>query len=176
MFFKAVMTILISSVFILSQAEASRRSSSQPNNWVPYPWATALPFSWTTAQGVWSVGSGEYASYFYIKVSRDNGTGAKFLSIVEKDGQTCENVATGFGKEDRTNQVSAIMKDIKLGDSYSMMLRQFNPNELPTNQSLQPVKGKVMVMTIRMANARKDYNYPMTKISERTEYRCSPKK
>ncbi len=157
-----------------ANAAVSRRSTTQPTSWVPFPWATELPFTWSTAQGVWIVGSGPYSSYFYIKVSRDS-SGAKFLSIVEKDGQTCDTASTGFGKEESETRIRAEMKDIR-NQRYSMMFRQYSPSQLPTSQTLQAIKGKVTVLTIRLANSRKDYNYPMSKVSDRTEYRCNPRK
>ncbi len=158
-------------------AEAAEKS---PNNWVPFPWAQELPFTWSTAQGVWTVGTGigPVNSYFYIRVTKDrlNKT-IKFLSITEKEAATCSVVATGFGTEENNSRIVAEMKYVDDARArYRMMLRLYDPKGVPQGHGVQPFKGKVMVLTIMPQTSNKVYNYPMTKISDRTEYPCKPVK
>jgi len=151
-----------------------------PNNWVPFPWAQELPFTWSTAQGVWTVGtgSGSISSYFYIRVTTDKfNKSVKFLSITEKEAQTCTTIATGFGTEENNNRIVAEMKYVDASKArYRMMLRLYDPKAVPQGQDVQPFKGKVMVLTVMPKSSNKVYNYPMVKISDRTEYPCKPVK
>lgn len=157
---------------------ASKSAQTNPSNWVPFPWAQELPFTWSTAQGVWKVGSGSATSYFYIRVSKDKADKAiKFLSITERDGATCEVVATGFGTEEDNKRIVADMKYVNNARArYHMILRLYDPKGVPQNNDVQPFKGKVMVLTIMPLTSNKKYNYPMTKLSDRTEYPCTPVK
>ncbi len=187
MWTKSVISILISMGTVFPAFAANR---PQNDNWVPFPWAKELPFSWSAAQGVWTIGSGpdSVTSYFYIRVTQDkNDKSLRFLAITEKDATTCDIIATGYGVEETgkkttesisgSTRIVAQMTYINSSKSrYQMMLRFYNPRELPENQYMQPVKGKVMVLTISPVNSNKKYNYPMTKVSDRTEYPCNPTK
>ena len=156
----------------------SKSAQTTPSNWVPFPWAQELPFTWSTAQGVWKVGSGATTSYFYIRVSKDKTDKAvKFLSITERDGATCAVVSTGFGTEEDNKRVVADMKYVdNVRSRYHMKLSLYDPKGVPQNNQVQPFKGKVMVLTIQPQYSNKKYNYPMTKLSDRTEYPCTPVK
>lgn len=174
MILKVIKWVIVGSLISLQVWAASIGDRGiQPNNWVPFPWAKELPITMTTTQGVWMVKSGQYSSYFYIKVTRDIRSNVRFLSITEKDGHTCDTIATGFGTEQGSTRVYAEMTT-SLKQQYTMMLRQFDPSGLPGR--FESIKGRVMVLTITPKNSRKSYNYPMTKISDRTEYNCISKK
>lgn len=175
MFLKVIISIIAGSLIASAGFASVSSRSIKPTSWVPYPWAKELPFTWTSVQGVWAVGEGESSSYFYVRVIRERaGMGARYLQIVEKDGQTCATVATGFGTEQEGTRIFAEMTHTS-GQRYAMMLRQFEPKSLP-GQGFYMIKGKVMVLSIYNHATRKTYNYPMTKVSDRTEYRCIPKK
>ncbi len=168
-------------VYSISCAASGRIADiTEPSNWVPFPWAQELPFTWSTAQGVWTVGNrrGQISSYFYIRVTNDRYNRAiKFLTIVERDASTCGIVATGFGTEENNARIIAEMKYIQNSRSrYSMMLRIYDPTGVPVGSDVQPFKGKVMVLTVSPAGTNKSYSYPMTKVSDRTEYPCKPVK
>lgn len=175
MLFKTCLKMLLGALLTVSSVAMASGRGPSPTNWVPYPWAKELPFSWTNVQGVWVAGEGNLMSYFYIRIVREkNVRGGRYLSIIEKDGHTCETVASGFGTEEAATRVFAEMTttDRKV---YSMMLRQYEPKSLP-GAGFYSIRGKVMVLTVMNRTSRKTYNYPMTKISERTEYNCVPKK
>lgn len=176
MVLKVIFSIIAGSLIsAASWGGAISGRTTQPSSWVPYPWAKALPVSWTTLQGVWIVGEQDASSYFYIRVVRERASsGAKYLSIVEKDGQTCETIANGFGTEQEGNQIFAEMTKSG-GERYSVKLRQYEPKSLP-GVGFQAIKGKVTVLTIMPHSTRNTYNYPMAKVSDRTEYNCVPKK
>ncbi|MFN8791293.1 MAG: hypothetical protein ACK5Y2_07550 [Bdellovibrionales bacterium] len=175
MLFKIFVRVLLGTLLAFSSLASASGRGSAPTSWVPYPWAKELPFSWTNVQGVWVAGEGNMMSYFYIRIVREkNVRGGRYLSITEKDGPTCETVASGFGTEEAATRVFAEMTttDRKV---YSMMLRQYEPKSLP-GAGFYSIRGKVMVLTVMNRASRKTCNYPMTKISERTEYNCVPKK
>jgi hypothetical protein len=161
-------------------AAVAQSGQKNPTNWVPFPWAQELPFTWSTAQGVWTVktGSGAVNSYFYIRVTTDKFNKAiKFLSITEKEAGTCTTVATGFGTEENDKRIVAEMKYVNPSNArYRMMLRLYDPKAVPQGQDVQPFKGKVMVLTVMPKTSNKVYNYPMIKVSDRTEYPCKPVK
>lgn len=160
-------------------AVAQKAQKAAPNNWVPFPWATELPFTWSTAQGVWTVNTGgkSAGSYFYIRVTKDrNDSNIKFLSITEREADTCNIVATGFGTEENNKRIVAQMKTVESRMRYRMMLRLFDPASVPQNQHVNPFKGKVMVLTVMPLGSFNQYNYPMSKLSDRTEYPCKPVK
>jgi hypothetical protein len=175
MFKRYIIGVLLVYGFILqAKGHISRSTESQPSNWVPFPWAKELPFTMTTAQGVWMATDGKESSYFHIRVTRDKtNKDIKYLSIVEKDASTCKSIATGFGAEENSVRVTAEMKYAS-GSRYRMTLRLFQPTSVPSGKNVQPFKGKVMVLTIMQERSRKVYNYPMTKLSDRTEYPCTP--
>lgn len=176
MILKVITSFIAGSLIAYGAFGAVSKRSSDPTNWVPYPWAQELPFTWSTAQGVWVAGDDTLKSYFYVRVSRDTTSrGVKYLTIVEKDGQTCEAIATGFGTEHAGTRIYAVMK-FNNGQRYSMILRQYDPKGLPDTHDVYPLEGKVMVLTIMHKGSRKTYNYPMRKISDRTEYSCVPEK
>lgn len=151
------------------------RSQTSPSSWVPYPWAQELPFTWSTAQGVWTVGSGSAASYFYIRVTKDKSDKSiKYLSITEKEAATCTIEATGFGAEENERQITAEMKSTDSKARYRIVLRLFDPKAVPQRQDVQPFKGKVMVLTVMPKGSNAKFYYPMTKVSDRTEYPCKP--
>jgi hypothetical protein len=159
-------------------AAVGQVSQTDPSNWVPFPWAQELPFTWSTAQGVWTVGtaSGTVSSYFYIRVTKDKANKAvKFLSITEREAATCSVVATGFGLEEDSSKIVAEMKrtDTSKG-RYRMMLRLYDPKSVPQGEGVQPFKGKVMVLTVMQKTSTRRFNYPMIKVSDRTEYPCKP--
>jgi hypothetical protein len=178
-----MIAILVSAFSVTSWGTVADRLTSEKdndtNNWVPFPWAQELPFTWSTAQGVWTVGTaGAVTSYFYIRVSRDkyNKTG-RFLTITEKEAATCTTVATGFGTEEGDKRIVAQMKYVDTTlQRYSMVLRIFDPKALPESQDVRPTNGKVMVLTIVPQSTTKKYYYPMVKVSDRTEYPCTPVK
>ena len=160
--------------------DVAQTGQKNPTNWVPFPWAQELPFTWSTAQGVWTVGtgSGVVNSYFYIRVTTDKfNKSVKFLSITEKEAGTCSTVATGFGTEENDKRIVAEMKYVDPSKArYRMMLRLYDPEAVPQGKGVQPFKGKVMVLTVMPKSSNKTYNYPMVKISDRTEYPCKPVK
>jgi hypothetical protein len=161
---------------LASQAEVCKSSEASLSNWVPFPWAQELPFTWSTAQGVWMAGSGHQASYFYIRVTKDRTNNSiRYLAITERDRATCRIIATGFGTEEKESRIVA---DMKYSDGarsrYRMMLRLYDPGSVPGGQGVSPFRGKVMVLTIMSPGQAKSSNYPMTKVSDRTEYPCAP--
>ena len=175
---KNLLAILLATLVGLPVFGAVAQSGQKnPTNWVPFPWAQELPFTWTTAQGVWTVGTGKaISSYFYIRVTTDKyNKSVKFLSITEKEAGTCSVVATGFGTEENDKRIVAEMKYVDPSKArYSMMLRLYDPKAVPQGQGVQPFKGKVMVLTVMPKSSNKTFNYPMVKISDRTEYPCKP--
>lgn len=180
MFRKIVITVVLGSLCWLMPAlgNVSKSSQREPSSWVPFPWAQELPFTWSTAQGVWVVGTGSEASLFYIRVTKDRlNKEIKYLAITERERTTCAIVATGFGTEESGSRIVA---EMKMADRtrfrYKMMLRLYDPEGVPKGQGVQPFKGKVMVMTIMPQGTNKVYNYPMVKLSDRTEFPCTPTK
>ena len=170
-----VVAVLIGSSLFGAVSQSPQKN---PTNWVPFPWAKELPFTWSTAQGVWTVGTGSGAvnSYFYIRVTTDRlNKSIKFLSITEKEAQTCTTIATGFGTEEDNSRIVAEMKYVDAARArYRMMLRLYDPKAVPQGDDVQPFKGKVMVLTVMPKSSNKVYNYPMVKISDRTEFPCKP--
>jgi len=176
MFQKVVLSLLVG-ICSLAVHAASRQGSSyaKPSNWVPYPWATELRLSMNSMQGVWKVGNDSNSSLFYVRASKDPGSQANFLTIVERSALTCETLSTGFGKEDRGTRVMAEMRDLR-GKRYKLMLRQYNRSHLPETETLNAIRGKVTVLTVMYAGVNKTYSYPLSKISELVEFPCSPGK
>lgn len=180
MFQKVVMSLFVGICSVAVHA-ASRQNGAyaEPTSWVPYPWATELKFTMNSMQGVWKVGNDSNSSLFYVRTSKDPGSQSNFLAIVERSAVTCATLSTGFGKEVQVaravpgTRVVAEMRDIR-GKRYKMMLRQFNQSQLPSGQSLAAIRGKVTVLTIMFNGVNKSYNYPMSKLSDRVEFQCSP--
>ena len=176
MFQKVVMSLLVG-MFSISAYAANRQGGAyaQPSNWVPYPWATELRFNMNSMQGVWKVGNDTNASLFYVRTSKDPGSQSNFLTIVERSSITCATLSTGFGKEENGTRVMAEMRDLR-GKRYKMMLRQYSRSQVPTVTSLSAIRGKVTVLTIMFNAVNRTYNYPMSKLSDRVEFPCSPVK
>ncbi len=177
MFSQVVLSLLVGLVSITVDA-ASRRGGAyaQPTSWVPYPWATELQLNAGTAQGVWKVGLAPNSSLFYVRVSRDPNTpNINYLTITEKDSETCQIQSTGFGREENITRVMVEMRDLE-GKRYKMMIRVYDKAQLPSGEYLYSIKGKVTVLTIMLTGVNKTYSYPMTKLSDRTEFPCVPSK
>lgn len=176
MFQKVVLSLLVGICSLTVNATANREGGyAKPSNWVPYPWATELRFSMNTMQGVWMVGNDNSSSLFYVRTSKDPGAESNFLTIVERSATTCATLSTGFGKEDSGTRVMAQMRDIR-GKRYKLMLRQYNRSQLPQAENLNAIRGKVTVMTVMFAGVNRTYSYPLSKLSDRVEYPCSPSK
>lgn len=177
MFSKVVLSLLVGLVSFTVDA-ASRRGGAyaEPTSWVPYPWATELQLNVGSAQGVWKVGQATNSSLFYVRVTRDsNSPQINYLTITEKDSQTCQTLSTGFGREERRTRVMVEMRDLQ-GKRYKMMIRVYDKAQLPSGEYLFNIKGKVTVLTIMLTGVNKTYSYPMTKLSDRTEFPCTPSK
>ena len=180
LFTKKMLAAAIASVCLVMPAlgNVSKAAQREPSSWVPFPWAQELPFTWSTAQGVWVVESGSESSLFYIRVTKDRlNKEVKYLAITERERSTCAIASTGFGTEETGSRIVA---EMKLADKsrfrYKMMLRLYDPAGVPKGQHVQPFKGKVLVMTVMPQGSNKVYNYPMMKLSDRTEFPCTPTK
>lgn len=150
---------------------------AEPTSWVPDPWASELPVTLNNLQGVWSVGKSPNKSFFYVKVSRDpQNSKVNYLAITERDSTTCQVVSTGFGRDESGTRLIIEMRDPE-GHRYKLMLRQYSVLQITPGEGIEANKGKVTVLTI-MPNLGgvKNYNYPMVKVSDRTEYECRPEK
>ncbi len=178
MVLKVILSVLIGSWIQWGAFAALSERTNEPTSWVPFPWAKELPITGDSAQGVWLAGDKDSKSYFYIRVIQDNGatTGMNYLSIVEKDGNTCKTIATGFGMEQLGTRIRAIMKHTLSDERYVMFLRQYHWRELPAPQDGESYEENVMVLTLFKTVPRKTYNYPMVKVSDRTEFNCVPQK
>lgn len=172
--------ILVSLVFVTAHAESAGArlggAYAEPTSWVPDPWATELPVTLGNLQGVWSVGKSPNKSFFYVKVSRDpKNPKVNYLAVTERDAVTCGTLSTGFGREEVGTRLFIEMRDPS-GKRYKMMLRQYSMLQITPGEGIEANKGKVTVLTIMYATQNKFYNYPMVKVSDRTEHPCRPEK
>ncbi len=164
--------------FLVSIAAATNRQDgayAEPSSWVPDPWATELPVTLNTLQGIWTVGKSPNKSLFYFKVTRDpNNPKVSYVSVIEREASTCRVVSTGFGRDESGTRLYVEMRDPE-GRRYKLMLRQYSVIQITPGQGIEANKGKVTVLTV-MLQGTKYNNYPMIKISDRTELECRPEK
>jgi hypothetical protein len=165
--------------FVVSITAAANRQGgayAEPSSWVPDPWATELPVTLNNLQGVWSVGKSPTKSFFYFKVTRDsNDPNVTYVAAIERDASTCQVVSTGFGRDDSGTRLYIEMRDPK-GRRYKLMLRQYSVFQITPGEGIEANKGKVTVLTVMLPQGSKFNNYPMIKISDRTELECRPEK
>ncbi|MFN8847425.1 MAG: hypothetical protein ACK5V3_16930 [Bdellovibrionales bacterium] len=176
--FRAVKLIIILSFFTITATAAYRVGGAyaEPSSWVPDPWATELPVTLNNLQGVWSVGKSPNRSYFYFRVTRDpNNPKVSYISVIERDSGTCQVVATGFGRDESGTRLYVEMRDPS-GRRHKLMLRQYSAVQITPGQGIEGNKGKVTVLTVMLPQGTKFNNYPLIKISDRTELECRPEK
>jgi len=135
---------------------------TQPDDFVPYPWGTELPFPWIKVQGLWSANVGNLQAYYTFEVVRQNELSEKQLLIKQYDLRTCEILAIGVGIENDHKTIWAHMKVASQAQSYRLGLRNFSADKLPKN--LPSDEGRVMVMSVSSIGSLKLRYYPMQKL------------
>lgn len=141
---------------------------------IPIPF-DANPFPWSFVEGTWFAQSGEFRSYYVLRIVRRNGN-LRHLEIKQIDTKTCNVVASGRGVEIRNEKKAvAQMSYPATGEIYMMTVRSYDHSKMPGDLDIKPIHGQMVVLTIKPFDMIETYNVPLKKITGAVQFKCTPK-
>ncbi len=108
------------------------------DSWTPWPWTLAKPFPWADIEGSWKVKSGDFISYFSLRIANTRYGRIPQLAIRQYDGVTCRMLSTGVGLE-RNQKIYAQMTATRSGRAYRVHFTAFDEKDSP----LPPLQGNI---------------------------------
>ena len=148
----------------LSKLFGKAKISEIPDDFVPYPWGYELPFPWSLAQGMWTVKTNHFDSFFTFQVVRERSSNEKQLMIRQYDPSDCTEVAAGVGVERSNKIIWAQMKAYNSPNAYRLGLRSFSIENFP-KVVLPTTEGHVMVLSLAQVGSVETKHFPLSKIS-----------
>ena len=135
-----------------------------PEDFVPYPWGFELPFPWSLAQGIWTVKTNHFDSFYTFQVVRQRSSSERQLMIRQYDSTSCTEVAAGVGVERSNKVIWAQMKAYNSPSAYRLGLRSFSVDDFPKDV-MPATEGRVMVLSLAQVDSLQTKHFPLAKIS-----------
>ncbi len=137
---------------------------TQDDRFVPWPWSLRKTFPWAVIEGTWLAQNGAFQSYYTFKIGRE-GDLRRFV-VRQIDMKTCHEVAFGQGYASRgRNNIMVAMDYISVRQTYGIYVRSYEYGGPLEDNSISPIDGQVMMLSIQ-PQGRTDYvHFAISKIS-----------